>query len=175
MLPTSFLLLCTYWRGGLWFIKKNILHNKLNKQFEYENTRKLYVNDTVQAVSCDLLLYADDTGLIFQQKDINIREHQVNRNFSIIWNWFVDNKLSIHLALDKTKSILFVPLNKYKKLRKLNISYSSLKFKQYSEVIYLGCVLDESLSRESMALNVVSKINTRLTLLYRKYKLLSPY
>ena len=25
----------------------------------------------VQAVNCDLLLYADDTGLIFQHKDIN--------------------------------------------------------------------------------------------------------
>ena len=34
----------------------------------------LYVNDMVQAVNCDLLLYADDTGLIFQHKDINIIE-----------------------------------------------------------------------------------------------------
>ena len=28
----------------------------------------------VQAVNCDLLLYADDIGLIFQHKDINIIE-----------------------------------------------------------------------------------------------------
>ena len=34
----------------------------------------LYVNDMVQAVNCDLLLYADDTGLLFQHKDINIIE-----------------------------------------------------------------------------------------------------
>ena len=34
--------------------------------------------------------------------------------------------------------------------------------KQYSEVTYLGCILDESLSGESMALNVVSKVNRRL-------------
>ena len=33
----------------------------------------LYVNDMVQAVNCDLLLYADDTGLI-QHKDINLIE-----------------------------------------------------------------------------------------------------
>ena len=31
-----------------------------------------YVNDMVQAVNCDLLIYADDTSLIFQHKDINI-------------------------------------------------------------------------------------------------------
>ena len=90
-----------------------------------------YVNDMVRAVNCDLLLYADDTGLIFQHKDINIIEQQLNRNFSNICDWFVDNKLSIHFGEDKTKSILFAPLNKCKKLRKLNISYGSLKIGRY--------------------------------------------
>ena len=70
----------------------------------------LYVNDMVQAVNCDLLLYADDTGLIFQHKDINIIEQQLNINFSNICDWFVDNKLSIHFGEDKTKSIIFAPL-----------------------------------------------------------------
>ena len=86
----------------------------------------------------------------------------------------MDNKFSIHFGEHKTKSILSAPLNKCKKLRKLNISYGSLKIKQYSEVAYLGCTLDESLSGESMALKVVSKINTRLKFLNRKGKFLSP-
>ena len=64
----------------------------------------LYVNDMVQSVNCDLLLYSDDSGLIFQHKDINTIEQQLNRNFSIICDWFVDNKLSIHFSEDKTKS-----------------------------------------------------------------------
>ena len=41
----------------------------------------LYVNAMAQAVNCDLLLYADDIGFIFQHKYINIIEHQLNRNF----------------------------------------------------------------------------------------------
>ena len=49
----------------------------------------LYVNDIVQAVNCDLR-YADGTGLIFQHKDINIIEHQLNRKFSNICDRFVD-------------------------------------------------------------------------------------
>ena len=134
----------------------------------------LYVNDMVQAVNCDLLLSADETGLIFQHKGINIIEQQLNRNFSNICDWFVDNKLSIHFGEDKTKSVLLAPLNKCKKLRKLNISYGSLKIKHYSEVTSLSCILDESLSGESVALNVVSKMNTRLKVLYRKNKFLSP-
>ena len=69
-----------------------------------------YVSDMLQAVSCDFLFYVDDTGLIFQHKDINITEHQQNRSFSNICEWFVDNKLSIHSGEDKTKFVLFALL-----------------------------------------------------------------
>ena len=86
----------------------------------------------------------------------------------------MDNKLSINFGEDKTKFILFALLNKCKKLSKLNISYGSLKTKQYSEVTYLGCILNESLSGESMALNILSKINTRLKFIYQKNKPLPP-
>ena len=67
----------------------------------------IYVNDMDQSVNCDLLLYAYDSGLIFQHKDINRIEQQLKRNFLIICDWFVDNKLSIHFSEDKTKSIFF--------------------------------------------------------------------
>ena len=122
----------------------------------------LYRNDMVQAVNCYVLLHADDTGLIFQHKDINMIELQLNRNFWNICDWFLNNKLIIDFGEDKTKSILHAPLNECKKLSKLNMSYGSLKIKQYSEVTYLRCILDKYLSGESMALNVVSKIITRL-------------
>ena len=112
----------------------------------------------VNAVNCNPLLYAGNMGLIFQPKDINIIEHEVNTNFENFCNSFVDNKLSIHLSEDKRESILFAPLNKCKKLRKINISCSSLKVKQYSEVTYLGCIWDKSLSGGSITLNLVSKL-----------------
>ena len=38
----------------------------------------------------------------------------------------------------------------------------------------LSCLLDETLSGESMALKVISKINSRLRFLYRKNRFLSP-
>ena len=38
---------------------------------------------------------------------------QLNVDFSNICDWFVDNKLSIHIGDDKTKSILFA--SKFKK------------------------------------------------------------
>ena len=66
-----------------------------------------------QAVKCHFFLYADDSCLVYQHKDINEIEKQLNVDFSNICDWFVDNKLSIHIGDDKTKSILFA--SKFKK------------------------------------------------------------
>ena len=62
-----------------------------------------------QAVKCNLLLYADDTCLVCQHKDINEIEKQLNKDFQSICDWFVDNKLSI-LAMTKP-SLYFLHLN----------------------------------------------------------------
>ena len=94
----------------------------------------LYVNDMPQAVECELLLYADDTCLIFQHKDITEIELVLNRNFSMLCDWFVDNKLSIHFGEDKTKSILFCSKRKIKNSKPLNIKYNDIEIKQYSKV-----------------------------------------
>ena len=39
---------------------------------------------------------------------------------------------------------------------------------------YLGCILDETMSGEPMALKVINKTNSRLTILLRKNKFLTP-
>ena len=67
----------------------------------------IYINGMSQAVIWNLFLYADDTCLACQHNDINQIEKQLNKDFESICDWFVDNKLSIYFADDKTKSILF--------------------------------------------------------------------
>ena len=64
----------------------------------------------------------------------------------------MDNKLSIHPGEDKTKCILFGLKRKLKNAGKLNIMYNGIEIKQYSKVTYLGCLPDETMSGESMAL-----------------------
>ena len=46
----------------------------------------IYVNDMSQAVKCDIFLYADDTCLVCQHKDINKIENQSNEDFCNICN-----------------------------------------------------------------------------------------
>ena len=112
----------------------------------------LYVNDAPQAVYSNSFLYEDDSGLTFQHKDVHTIEHQLNKNFANLCKWFVDNKFSIHLGEGKTKCILFGSKHKLKNAGKLNIIYNEIEIKQYSKVTYLGCLQDETMSEESMAL-----------------------
>ena len=134
----------------------------------------IYINHMSQAVKCNVFLYADDTCLVSQHKDINETEKQLNEDFQSICDWFVDNKLSIRFGDDKTKSVLFATIFKIKKVRKLNIKYGDIQVKQHSKVKYLGCILDERMYQETMALSVISKINNKLKFLYRKNRFFTP-
>ena len=55
------------------------------------------------AVKCNLFLYADDTCLVFQSKNIKDIEKQLNEEFTNMCDWFVDNILSIHVDEDKLR------------------------------------------------------------------------
>ena len=119
-------------------------------------------------------MYADDSCIIFQDKSISVIEQKLNENFSRVCDWFLDNKLSIHFGEDKTKTILFSSKGKLHNREHLNINYQDKKIKQHSSVTYLGCILDDSLSGRSMALNVLKKVNCRLRFLYRIKRYLNP-
>ena len=132
----------------------------------------IYINDMPQAVDSELLLYADDICLVFQHRNIKTIEEHLNRDFSTLVDWFVDNRLSVHFGEDKTKSILFSPKHRSKSIGQIDIPYKDAKIKQYSKVTYLGCVLDECLTGESVAMEVCAKVTSKLKLLYRKKFLL---
>ena len=134
----------------------------------------LYINDMPQAVESDLFLYADDSGLVFQHKNISNINQQLNKDFHNICLWFIDNKLSIHFGEDKTKCILFASKQKIKHAGKLEISFNNIEIKQYSSLTYLGCILDNTLSGEAMAIKSIKKINARLKFLQRKNDFLTP-
>ena len=86
----------------------------------------------------------------------------------------MDNKLSIHFGEGKTKSIHFASKFKNKNIKQLNIKYGDIQIKQHSKVKYLGCLKDETMSGEAMALYVIHKINNKLKFLYCKNDFLRP-
>ena len=135
----------------------------------------LCINDMPQTVNCDLFLYADDTCLLYQHKDLDQLNKELFKKFCNICDWFVDNKLTIYFGEDKTKSILSSAKNKKKKIGTLEIKHGNINIKQYSNVTYLSCELDGYLSGEAMVLKFINKINSRLRFLCRKNRCLSPH
>ena len=97
-------------------------------------------------------MYADDTCIFYEHEDVRKIENVLNKEFSSLCQWFIDNKLSIHFGEDKTKSILF---SKTRDLKEINISFANHSIKQHNRVKRLGCQLDFKLSGEAMASNVL--------------------
>ena len=115
-----------------------------------------------EAVTSTLLFYIDDSCIPYQHKEIVQFEKQLNEDFEKLCNQFVDNKLSIHFGEDETKSILFASNRRAKNIRQLNIKYKDINIKQHLKVTCLGCVLEETMSGEPMALKVINKINGKI-------------
>ena len=75
---------------------------------------------------------------MYQNRDIEENEKQLNKDFENVCNWFVNNKSSINFGEDKTKAILFASKRKIISARKLNLKYKDIIIKQHSHVTYLG-------------------------------------
>ena len=90
----------------------------------------MYINDLPQSLSeTTSSLYADDTCIYHQYRDIQKIENVLIKEFSSLCEWFIDIKLSIHSGEDKTKAILFT---RNKTEAKLNICFQDHSIKQYN-------------------------------------------
>ena len=134
---------------------------------------RIYTRIT-QAVLSDSLLYADDTCIVLQHKNVTEIEKQLLRDFSSFCDWFVDIKLSIHFGQNKTKSILFGTKHKLRNANALKTVYNDTEIKQYAKAKYPGCIINQNLYSESMSLSVIDKVNSRLQFLYRQNRFLHP-
>ena len=66
----------------------------------------VYVNDMPQAVNSNLFLHVDNSCLMFQHKDVEEIDKVLNNGFENIYDWFADNKLSIHSVKIKPNRFL---------------------------------------------------------------------
>ena len=59
----------------------------------------LYVNDITSATSLfEIILFADDTTLLYSHPDIATKINLINKELSEICNWFKANKLSVNAS-----------------------------------------------------------------------------
>ena len=112
------------------------------------------------AINNKLLLYADDSAILVADKQISTIETILENELGTVSDWLIDNKLSLHLG--KTESILFGSKQKLKATSNLNMECKGTVIEPREKVKYLGAVLEQTLTGESIANSVLQKANARL-------------
>ena len=132
-----------------------------------------YVNDMSISINsdCKLLLYADDSTIIFSHKNPDVISDRLGKELESCSDWLVDNKLSLHLG--KTECIIFGPKRKLKKVTNFEVKCNNHIIKSQPKLKYLGIDIDQHLSGESTVNSIIKKVNSRLKFMYRKANCLS--
>jgi hypothetical protein len=146
----------------------------------------IYIND-LSTVSDNLftLMFADDTNMFIQGKDIAKMEHTMNNELNKIVEWLHCNKLSLNVS--KTHSMIFSN-NRNIVNRNNDICIEGVCIETVSKTKFLGVLIDNKLSwkdhinyicnKIAKGIGVMRKVREMLnkdTLLSLYYTLIYPY
>ncbi|KAG7299149.1 hypothetical protein JYU34_017682 [Plutella xylostella] len=103
----------------------------------------VYVNDLPFLVDklCEIVLFADDTSLIFKLKRQEVNFDNANSTLSIVANWFTVNNLALNSK--KTKCIKFTLPNVRQVETYLTLNNDKLEL--VNETVFLGITIDSKL------------------------------
>ena len=105
----------------------------------------IYVNDLPSASNLlNTIMFADDTNLFFEHKDISFLFSTVNRELQNINEWFISNKLSLNVK--KTKFSIFHKASRRDDLPLVlpKLFINNQVIKRQSSIKFLGILLDET-------------------------------
>ena len=123
----------------------------------------LYVNDFQNSSSVlDFHLFADDSNLFFQGKNLQIMESVINAQLSTVHSWLCANKLLLNI--EKSNFIIFHTVQR-KINYDLHIEINSIPIKCENQIKYLGIMLDNHLSWKSHITYISSKIKRSIGIL----------
>ena len=142
----------------------------------------LYINDIVNTTSLlELILFADDTTLLFSHQDIASLNDIINNELQEIFNWFQANKLSVNAS--KTNYMVlgthhgtrkFIDINqdidiltdsessgsRYVEKVKLNVKLDGVSLSRVSSTKFLGVSIYENLTWKNY-IDAISKTISR--------------
>ena len=131
----------------------------------------LYVNDITSATSLfEIILFADDTTLLYSHPDIATKINLINKELSEICNWFKANKLSVNAS--KTNYMMLGTSNTTNKYtygnvessddgrtdidintgehttitQKINVIFDDVSLERVNSTKFLGVIIDENLN-----------------------------
>jgi hypothetical protein len=127
----------------------------------------LYANDISKCTdNVDLVLFADDTNLLFHDKDINNLKEK-SRCLNSVYDWLSANRLSLNIQ--KTQYIIFHTQQRQSKsdLDNISIEINGISLKRTQSTKFLGIIIDENLTWKDHKSQVCTKIGKMVALLQR--------
>ena len=127
----------------------------------------LYVNDLHNSSALDPIMFADDTDLFYEHKDLKTLFSLVNQELQKINEWFEANKLSYNVG--KTKYSLFHKPSRKDVLPLLltRLLIKKHKVERVKSIKFLGVLLDENLSWKDHIKYIENKVAKNIDLLHR--------
>ena len=86
-------------------------------------------------------LYADDTFLCAQNKDLKLLENEVNLEINKVYDWMRSNRLSLNILKSK-----FMIISNKRKTEPISIKINGIELEQCNSYKYLGVIFDENLN-----------------------------
>ena len=107
----------------------------------------IYVNDLPYNIDSDVILFADDTNLLFYDDDLSDLICNTNQQLLKVSNWFQVNRLSLNVT--KTNFIIFQKLRTTIPEIHVNIKIGNKPIARATELKFLGVHIDNNLSWQS--------------------------
>ena len=131
----------------------------------------IYVNDIQYSSNkLDFFLFADDTNLLYADKNLKSLETIVNKQLEYICDWLLANKLTLNIK--KSNFVIFHPYQKrlnYKPNLKVHDYKTNtlISLEQKDYVKYLGILIDSNLSWRFHIDHITLKISKTIGIISR--------
>ena len=116
----------------------------------------IYINDLPNALSCHTTLFADDTCLLIQAKDVSTFQKRSNNELSKIQQWMNCNKLTLNP--NKTQALL-IPSSRQQVISTIKLHLNNELIKPIEAAKYLGITLDSQLKFDIYISKLLTKIS----------------
>ena len=117
----------------------------------------IYVKDFKNCLNdSDSLMFADDTSIFLQNKDIKKLFDAGNKELQLVDQWLIANKLSVNVS--KTKYILFKAAQSKLTTKKQTLTLRQNKIEQFECIKFLGIHIQEHLSWSRHINHLISKL-----------------
>lgn len=115
----------------------------------------IYINDLPKITEHPVVLFADDSTVVFSANNISSLENEINVTLQDIIHWLDDNSLLANL--EKTKIMTFNPNNS--DILNIDIKYNNNKIEHTNITKFLGLYIDSDLSWRSHSEHVTKKLS----------------